>query len=406
MPLYQYDSFSKRGVRVKGTIDASSLQAAKELLRGQGLMPIEVVEVVAEEAAVGFSIKRLFERPVDVRTKIVFTKQLAVLLRSGVPLLQAMELLVDQFEGRFKRILISIKDGIKAGESLASQLNNYPRVFPNVYVQLVKAGEASGKLDNILERLISYLEKAEETAKRIKKAMTYPIVVLSFAGLVVVGLLTVLVPRITEMFTKMGKELPVSTNILIAMSDFLLNHFIILGTTFIVVVLIFMYWKSTPSGSYKLDELFLKLPVTAYFSRTKAVVQFSKTLGMLLDSGVNLSEALDIVCNIVDNHVLSYKLQEARDKIIKEGKISKYLKQTGIFPPIASYMISTGEQSGKLAEMLLTVGNDYEIELAEITDSLTEKIGPIMTVVMGLIVAFILISIFLPIMEMGDIAGM
>ena len=404
MPLYQYDSFSRRGERVKGTIDASSVQAAKEILRGQDLMPITLSEVTADIS--GFSFKVLFEKKIDLRTKILFTKQLSVLLRSGVPLLQAIDLLIDQFEGKFKRILVNVKDGIKAGETLASQLSNYPKIFPKVYVQLVKAGEASGKLDKLLERLISYLEKTEETEKKVKKAMNYPLAVLSFAGLVVIAMLTILIPRITDMFSKLKKELPAPTEFLIALSEFVKSNFIVLSVLFFGFIIFFLYWRTTEKGRYQLDSWFLRLPVISYFARTRAVVQFSKTLGMLLESGVILSEALDIVCNIVDNRVLSYKLQEARDKIIKEGKISKYLKQTGIFPAIASYMISTGEQSGKLDAMLLTVGNDYEIELNENIDRLTSKIGPVLTIVMGLIVGFILISIFMPIMEMGDISGM
>ena len=169
------------------------------------------------------------------------------------------------------------------------------------------------------------------------------------------------------------------------------------------MILGFSYWKSTPNGSYKFDEIVLKLPLISYFSKTKAVVQFSQTLGMLLESGVNLSEALDIVCNIIDNKVLTKKLLEAKESIIKEGKISKYLKKTGMFPAIASYMISTGEESGKLSDMLLTVGQDYDTELTEITDSLTAKITPVMTIVMAAIVLFIVLAIFLPTMEMSNI---
>ncbi|MFH1644650.1 MAG: type II secretion system F family protein [bacterium] len=403
MPLYQYDSFSRRGSRIKGTIDASSLQTAKEILRGQGLMPVSLTEATVE--ATRFSWKSFFEKQVDLRTKINFTKQLSILLRSGVPLLQALELLIDQFEGRLKRVLVNIKDGVKAGESFASQLANYPKIFPKVYVQLVKAGEASGKLDILLDRLTSYLEKTEETEKRIKKAIAYPLLLLSFSLLVLIGMLTVLVPRIESMFSKMKKELPAPTEFLIFISNFTRENFIILTVLFLSVIVFFVYWRSTKAGRYKLDSIFLRLPVVSYFARTRAVVQFCKTLGMLVESGVILSEALDIVCNIVDNQVLSFKLQEARDKIIKEGKISKYLKQTGIFPSIASYMISTGEQSGKLDVMLLTVGNDYEVELNENIDRLTSKIGPAMTIVMGVIVGFLLVSIFMPIMEMGDISG-
>lgn len=404
MPLYQYESFNKRGERVTGTLDAPTQQTAKEILQGQGLMPVKIVEISGEKAT--SVLVGLFEKKVDQKSIILFTKQLAVLLKSAVPLLQAIELLIEQFEGRLRRILVKIKDGIKSGEPLAKELARYPKIFPNVYVQLVRAGEASGKLDIILFRLTGYMERTEETKKTVRKAMTYPIAMLSFSVLVVVGMLIGLVPRLKGMFEKMGKELPVPTQILIAMSDFVQNNMYILLFGLLALAIFITYWRSTPRGKYQIDELFLKLPLTSYFSRTKAVVQFSKTLGMLLESGVNLSEALDIVCNIVDNQVLIQKLNEARNKIIKEGKIAKYLKETGIFPNIASYMISTGEQSGKLADMLLTVGDDYDNELKELTEGLTSKITPIMTIVMGFIIGFIVLSIFLPIISMGDLAGM
>ena len=404
MPFYQYDSFNRSGKRITGTIDSSSIESAKKILQGQGLMPFNIEEVGAD--SVKFDLMSIFERKVDLKTKIVFTKQLSVLLKSGVPLLQALELLVEQFEKKFKRILINIKDGVKAGQTLASQLNKYPKVFSNVYVQLVKAGEATGKLHMILVRLVDYLKRSEDTKRRIKKATSYPLFVLSFSFAVIIALLAFLVPRITDLFSKMGKELPGPTLFLKNLSDFILNNYFFLSFVLISIVLFIVYWKSTPSGKNKLDEFLLKLPLTSYFSKTKAVVQFSQTLGMLLEAGVNLSEALDIVCNIVENTVLVKKLQGAKDKIIKEGKISKYLKETGIFPNIASYMISTGEQSGQLAQMLLTVGLDYEEDLKEITDSLVAKIGPITTIVTGAIIGFIVLAVFLPIVEMGNIPGM
>lgn len=400
MPLYRYDSYNRSGGKASGTIDAASIAAAKEQLRAQGLMPIVVSEVKGEGSQSFFA--GLFEKPVDAKQVILFTKQLAVLLRSAIPLLQAIELLVDQFEGKFRRVLISIKDAIKNGEPLAKELAKHPKIFSNVYIQLVKAGEASGKLEPILERLVSYLEHSEETKKKVTKAMRQPLITLTFAILVVVGLLTVLVPKLTAMFTKMGKELPLPTQILIAVSNFLTNNFTSAAVGLAVSGLIFVYWKSTPKGRYQWDTIMLRFPLTAYFSRTKAVVQFSKTLGMLMESGVNLSEALDIVCNIVENKVLAVKLNKARDNIIKEGKIAKYLSETGIFPKIALYMVGTGEQSGKLGQMLMTVGDDYEVELAELSDGLTEKINPMMTMIMGVLVGFIVVSIFMPMMSMGD----
>jgi len=404
MPLYKYESFNKRGKKVTGTIDATSSQAAITILRGQGLMPTSVNETSQAAAGGGFW-SRLFRKKVDLRTKVLFTKQLAVLLKSGVPLLQAIELLTEQFEGDFKHILIRIKDGIKAGESLASEMSKYRRIFPNVYVQLVKAGEASGKLEVILHRLTSYLEKTEETQKKIKKAMAYPIAMISFSLLIVVGVLYFLVPRLKDMFSQMGQELPGPTQLLIDMSDILLNNFLIVAIVITSSIFGFIYWRSTAKGRYRIHSTILKIPMFAYFSKTKAVVQFSKTLGMLLESGVNLAEALDIVCKIVDNEILRKKLLEAKENIIKEGKIAKSLKKTGMFPSIASYMISTGEESGQLSQMLMTVGSDYDTELSELTEGLTGKITPIMTIVMAVIILFIILAIFLPVMQMGETMG-
>lgn len=402
MPLYYYESFTRSGQQKSGTIDAASPQSAKEALQGQGLMPTSIRPGTGAE---GFSIGGLFAKKVEHKTVVIFTKQLGVLLRSGVPLLQALELLTEQFEQPFKSMLITVKEGVKSGEPLADQLAKFPQVFSNVYIQLVKAGEASGKLEVILERLVDYMVRAEETAKKVKKAVSKPIMMLGVIGLVVSVMLVFVVPRMSDVFTKTGKELPGPTKLLLACSNFFTNHYLLLLGGLIAIILGFKRWKATESGSRTIDTWMLKLPMVSYFSKTKAVVQFCQTLGMLMESGVNLAEALDIVSNIVENKVLVQKLNEARENIIKEGKIARYLEQTGLFPKMASYMISTGEESGKLAEMLLSVGKDYDTELIEITDSLTAKIDPIMTVVMGAIVLFIVAAIFLPIMQMGDMSG-
>ena len=403
MPLYRYKSFTRSGKNVTGTIDAPSPQGAKDMLQGQGLMPVEVV--LASSAGGGSFLGSLFAPKVEEKTVLIFTKQLAVLLRSGVPLVDSLDLLTEQFEQPFQGILIAVKEGVRSGEPLATQLASHPAAFSNIYVQLVKAGEASGKLDQILLRLLDYLQRASETQKKVKKALSKPVQMLGMIGAIVSLMLGFVVPRMSAMFTKTGQSLPGPTQLLLTLSDFLTNHYLILIIGAISFFVLFSKWKATPAGVRTLDELTLKLPVLSYFAKTKAVVQFSQTLGMLMESGVNLAEALDIVCNIVENKVLTQKLQEARDNIIKEGKIARYLSATGLFPKMASYMISTGEESGKLAEMLLTVGRDYDTELAELTDSLTSKIDPIMTAVVGGIVLFIVAAIFLPMLQMGDVAG-
>lgn len=401
MALYFYKALSKTGKRVSGTIDAPSSQAAKEQLANQGLYPTEIVPEGQKVA--GSWWRSLFAKSLKPKERILFTKQLAVLLKSGVPLLQALELLVEQFEGSSRTMLVAIKDNVKQGTSLADALKQYPKSFEPIYIQLVRAGEASGKLEIILERLTSYLERKEEMGKRIRGALTQPVMQLGMAVLVVGFLLVFVVPTMTENFKETGKTLPASTRLLVGMSTILTRYFVLILGALVGVILLFNYWKSTPSGRRTLDALLLRLPFVGFYTRMNAVVQFCYTLGMLLEGGVNLAESLDIVVSIIDNKILAQALEQARDKIVKQGKISQYLKQTNLFPPIAIYLISTGEETGQLDKMLLTIATNYETELAEWADGLTAKLGPILLVIMGLIVGFIVLSIALPIMQMSEV---
>ncbi len=399
MPLYRYKSYTRRGDSISGTIDATSVQGAKEILRGQSLMPISIEEVRSDSQN---SILALFQRKVSVRDKLLFTKQLGVLLAAGIPLLKAIVLLIDQFEGKMQRILIDIKDLLKEGISFGAALERYPSEFDHIYTQLVKAGEASGKLEIILSRLVVYMEKSEETKKKIQGAMAYPIFLFCATIGIVVGVLLFLMPGMASMFTSSGAVLPAPTQIMMDMSDALTGSWHWILAVLLIGGTGFFVWQGTDQGKYTIDKIILKTPGFAFFAKTKAVVQFCKTLGMLLESGVSLPEALNIVCNIVDNNVLKKRLNDARESIIKEGKLAKYLKDTQMFPPIASYMISTGEESGDLAGMLTTVGNDYEIELEEITNNLVGAINPVMMMFLMAVVLFTVLAIFLPILEMGN----
>jgi len=403
MALYFYQAFSKDGKKVSGHIDALSTQSVKEQLAKQGIFPTKIIPATQKSQQSWWS--RLFARGISTKDKILFTKQLAILLKSGVPLLQALELLVDHFSGSLHTMLVSIKDDLKEGSSFANALGKFPRTFGNIYVQLVRAGEASGNLEMILDRLTGFLEKRAAMAKRIRGALMYPLMQSVVAVLVVVVLLTKVVPQMAQTFASQGKALPGPTQLLMSISDFLTTYFVIIVGILIAAFLGFRYWKSTPQGARTLDRLKLKLPLIKHFAKTNAVVQFCQTLGMLTEGGVNLAESLDIVVKIIDNKILADALHQARDKIIKQGKISQYLKQTGIFPPIAIYLIHTGEQTGKLDVMLLTVAQNYEEELGELADGLASALGPILLVVMAVVVGFIVMSIAAPIAQMSQLVG-
>lgn len=404
MALYFYQAFSKDGKTVNGQMDAGSAQQVKEHLTKQGLFPIKISS--GDQAGFYAWFKRLTSRGVSTKDKILFSKQLAILLRSGVPLLQALELLVDQLTGTLQSTVIAVKDDIKEGRSLAQALSKYPHIFDNIYVQLVRAGEASGNLEKILERLTHFLERRDEVAKKVRKALMMPMIQLCVATLVVIFLMVKVVPTMGENFASQGKALPGPTQFLMTLSDFIVNYYLVVGIIITIIVGAFTYWRATPAGKKKLDTIKLQLPRIGYFARMNAVVQFSQTLGMLLESGVNLPEALDIVCSIIDNRVLADALNQARDKIIKQGKIAQYLKQTNIFPPIAIYLIQTGEQTAKLDEMLLTVAHNYQEELAEEIDTLTSLFNAGLIVGMAIIVGFIVVAIALPLVSMGELAGM
>ena len=404
MALYFYQGFDNKEKRVNGSIDAQSEQEVKAHLSSQGIFPTKII-LSSSLVSQGFSFKNLFIGGVSVKDKILFTKQLAVLLKSGVPLLQSIELLSSHLEGRLKSILVDVKDNLKGGMSFANCLAKYPKTFDNTYIQLVNAGEASGKLEMILDRLTHYLERREEITKRVKKAFSYPLIQLGITVMVVIALVTLVVPSFEDIFKSQKQDLPMTTKFLMDVSHLLIDHYVLILASILAVILGFYYWAKTPQGGYTIDKIKLHIPIVSFFARMGAVVSFCSSLGMLLEGGVNLAEALSIVCKIINNRILSDTLEEAKENIVKQGKISQYLSKTKIFPPIAIYLINTGEQSGQLDQMLLTVSKNYEVELMELSDSLAAKIEPIMLLLMAGVVGFVVMAVMSPIMRMTEVLG-
>jgi type II secretory pathway component PulF len=392
MPLYSYQAYSKQGKKISGTIDAQGLGNAKDLLVKRGLYPISIT---AASASSGSSLWSMFtSRSVSQKDLIFFTKQLGILLSSGIPLSNAFDLLVDQSEGKLKNIVMEIRDNIREGKSLAESLAQYPKVFESIYIQLVRAGEASGKLEVILKRLQDYLEKRAEIKKKIGAAIRGPLIQLVIIFAAVVVLLVFVVPGLADMFK--GKALPWTTQYVMNASSFIQSYYLYIIVALIGAYIAFRSFIATKGGKEAYDSFLLKIPIIGFFTRMNAIVQFSRTLGMLIEGGVNLSEALSIVTNITTNMVLKKALIQAKENIIKQGKIAEYLRQTNIFPPVAIYLINTGEQSGNLDAMLTSVGQYYERELDDYATSLTEKINPALMVIMALSVGFILLSIVQP----------
>lgn len=377
---------------------------AIESLKQKGLMPISIEQESTGGAAAILS--NFFSQSASLRQLSVFTQQLSVLLKSGIPIDDSISLLIDQTNGYLRKAATGILEDLHEGKSLAIAFEKYPQIFSNVYVHLVRAGEASGSLEIVLGKLANSIDRSEKIQNKISENLRQPIFML-FAMLgVVIFASTVIVPAIAGTLQDLGGRMPVITIFMMSLSGIITSYWYLLFAATGLSILLFSLWKNSESGSLQYDTLLLKIPLISSFSKTHAVVQFCQVLGMLLDAGVNFAEALDIVSKVVSNKILSQTLLEARSNIIKEGKIAKHLEKTKIFPPIACYMIKVGEESGQLAPMLLRVGDDYQEELFRSTDKLVGAINPIMTVLIAVLIIVIILSIFLPIMEMSNIGNL
>jgi type IV pilus assembly protein PilC len=401
MPLYRYTALDKSGKKISATLDANSKQHLKDVLKGQGILMASCE--LAQQRSQGSSLDSLFATSVPEHVTFLFTRQLFVLVRAKLPLLKSIELLSEQFSGRFAKILIDIKDDLKAGSSFAASLEKHADVFPVFYTQLVYAGELSGNLELVLGRLTKYLQRNIESSKKVSDAMIQPLFLLAASVLISVGALVFLVPSLKTMFAQFGGDLPGPTQALIELSDFFTSSWPTILAIFLTLAVSFIAWKRTRSGKFYIDKTLLKLPLISHYTKTKAVVQFSKTLGVLLESNASLPASLEIVSNIINNRVLVEALNTARENIIKEGKIARYLAETKIFPPIAIYMIQTGEESGDLAQMLTIVGSDYEAELDEMVDKGISMINPAMMILIAIILMWLMAAIMLPTLSLSNV---
>ncbi len=401
MPSFFYKALDRSGKTVKGRLNATNRSEAIEMLRSKNLMP---AEIILESKSKGLSFANLiFSTKVNIKEIALLTRQLSILLRSGVPIDQSIRLLIEQNTGPLKKALSEIREDLREGKSLANSMERHPQIFSGVYTHLVRAGEASGRLEEVLNKLANNLERSEKVQNKISEAMRYPVFMMIMIIAVIVFSSTFIVPSVAGTLQDLGGRTPILTEMMLALSSLITNYWYLIIGGIAALILSFTYWKKTEKGSLQFDTLLLKTPLVSRFTKTKAIVQFSQILGMLLDAGVNFSEALDLVSKVVSNKVLSSTLSEARSNIIREGKIAKHLERTEIFPPIAHYMIKVGEESGHLSQMLLQVGNDYEEELLRTTETLVSAINPIMTILIAAVVLLVILSIFLPILEMSNI---
>ncbi len=407
MPVYEYTALDTSGKSLNGIINADSAVAARQKLRGSGMFPVEVKETASVSQPKGLpsgpvSVYGLFKR-VKRGEVSVMTRQLSILLAAGVPLVGGLEALVSQIVNPLlKKILAQIKESVNEGNSLAFSLSQHPKLFSNVYVNMVRAGEASGSLDVVLDRLADYGERQEALRGRFKAALAYPVFMTFIGSLVLFFLITFIVPNITQVFSEMHHTLPLPTVTLISISGFLKSFWWVVVLALVGIVIAIKQLIKTPKGRYFWDRTKLRIPVVGSINQKIALARFGRTLGTLLESGVPLLSALDIVRNIVNNTLIAEDIDNAAEEIETGKSLAIPLGRSPRFPPIAVQMISVGEQSGELEVMLGKIADTYERDVESQIMAMTSMLEPVMILVMGLVVGFIVISILLPIFEMNE----
>jgi general secretion pathway protein F len=405
MPVYEYTALDGSGKSVNGIIDADSPMTARQRLRGSGIFPVDVKETSARPrdlrsgpVSVSALLKRI--RPGEVS---VATRQLSILLGAGVPLVASLEALISQITNPlFKKIVAQIKESVNEGNSLAYALSSHHRIFSSVYVNMVRAGEASGSLDVVLDRLADLGEHQQALRGRFKAALAYPVFMLFIGTLILFFLITFIVPNITQIFREMHQTLPIPTVVLINVSNFLKSFWWLILLAIAAGIVIIRQLKNTPKGRYVWDEVKLRIPVLGPINNKMAVARFGRTLGSLLKAGVPLISALQIVRNIVNNAIIADVIDNTVEEIQAGKSLANPLAQSRWFPSIVVQMISVGEQSGELEAMLSKIADTYDRDVESQIMAMTSMLEPVMILVMGLIVGFIVISILLPIFEMNQ----
>jgi general secretion pathway protein F len=404
MPIYEYTALNANGRQSKGSIEADSIRSARQRLRSQNIFPTEIKESSEVSKQKTQDVKRLLKGDrVSLKELTVATRLLATLSNAGLPLVSALLALSEQIESpTLKRFVVDIKERVEQGSSLAKALAAYPKVFPRLYINMVASGEASGTLDTVLDNLADYYEAQVELRRKVTSALFYPILMFGFCTLVVLALVAFVVPNIVSIFIKQGAQLPLPTQVIIFFSDVLLGYWWLLLALIGILVLTVKNYYAQPKGRAWFDTLFLRLPVYGSIYRKVATARISATLGTLLNGGVELLTALDIVRNIVGNTHMQKALEDARDGVREGRSLAKELAKSGYFPNLLCQMVAIGERSGKLENMLSKAGKSFSSEVNASISGLTTLIEPLMIIVVGMVVFIIVISVLLPMVQLMD----
>ena len=406
MPIFEYKGLNRAGKNIKGTIDAENMRSAKVKLKKDRIFVVDIKNKAAAnpKKSASKAAKIGAQKIADVA---MVTRQLATLLKANVPLVDSLAAVSEQTENEvLSEIFADIKNMLNEGSSFFKGLQKYPKVFDKIFISMCEAGETSGTLDEILIRLAEFLEARNELNSKVKSAMMYPMIMFVFIGLILVGLFLFVIPQIVEIF-EASPDLTLQwyTLAVIKISDVMVNYWHVLGGVAIMSFMIFRSWKNSESGRPQYDLLTLKLPLFGPMIRMIAVSRFTRTLSTLLNGGVPMLQAMQIVRNVVSNEVLAQAIDTARDNISEGESIAGPLRKSGQFPPIVIHMINIGEKTGELENMLNQVSDAFDFQVKTKIDGLTSLLEPVMLIFMGGVIGAIVASVMVPIFDLSTLGG-
>ena len=397
MGQYTYVAITPQGKEKKGNIAAADEAKAKMLLKRDGLLPISIIPAGALTRDINISFGAL----VKPRELAVFCRQFQSILNAGVTIIDALKMLAEQTGNKaFKKALIETVTAVGQGETLGDAMRQNPKIFPDILINLVDAGEASGSMDKVFARMATHFEKSARTKALVKKAMVYPTVLIVVAVVVIIVMSVVVFPQFANMFADMGSDLPGITKVVMAFSDFLIHRWYVLLGAVVFILLSVRFFAATDAGKHVFGRLSLRIPVFGKMNVKNASAMFSRTLGTLISSGMQLSESLTITAHSMGNVLFKDALLEAKFEVEQGISLSKAVRECGLFPPMVCQMLYIGEETGNIEEMLTKVAEYYEEEVEIQTQSLSAAMEPLIIVVMGGIVAFLVLAMYMPMIDM------
>jgi len=406
MAKYQWEARSRNGSAQQGVMEAPNQSVVEAQLKRFGFSAISIKQQ-GKGLSMEIKIPGFGSKKVTTKELVIFTRQFATMIDSGLPLVQCLEILSSQQENKaFKEVLLKVKESVESGSTFADALAKHPKVFDNLYVSLVAAGEVGGILDTILNRLASYTEKAMKLKKQIKGAMVYPATVMSIAVIVVGVIMVFVIPTFAKMFADFGGDLPGPTKIVIALSNFLVKYIIVIVAAIVLTFFLVKKYYATEKGQKLIDRLALKAPVFGDLIRKVSVAKFTRTLGTLISSGVPILDGLDIVARTAGNKVVEEAIFKVRQSISEGKTIAEPLQQSGVFPPMVVQMIAVGEATGAMDAMLSKIADFYDDEVDSAVEAMTAMLEPMLMVFLGVVVGGLVIAMYLPIFKIaGTVAG-